>query len=253
MKGQGGGSVLTPEQIRAFDERGYLKLDQFLAPEEIDSLKECLEELLQGRLQWPRRCFQTLDARQYTAPSGEPMPEGIQLPSGQDPRFRAVADHPQLVAVMKELIGPHVQRYTDQVIMKSPGISPATFFHQDGFYWRSTPEKTINCWIALDDAGLGNGCLSFLPGSHRWGLQEHERYFDEPTLHSGETGQPFQRLRIPLDQVDFSQEVAEPVKAGGALLFLKYSWHRSDPNRSSQPRRAYAIAYHERDQDSGSQ
>src|SRR5712691_8063008 len=243
--GQRGEPVLTPEQIRAFHANGYLKLDRLLAQEEIESLKECLEELLQGRLEWPQRCFQTLDASRYTAPSGAPMPEGIQLPAGQDPRFRAIADHPRLVAVMNDLIGPNVTRYTDQVILKSPGISPATFFHQDGFYWRNTPEKTINCWIALDDAELGNGCLSFLPGSHRWGLQEHERYFDEPVLHSGETGQPFQRLRIPLDQVDFSQEVAEPVKAGGALLFLKYTWHRSDPNRSPQPRRAYAIAYHE--------
>ena len=42
-----------------------------------------------------------------------------------------------------------------------------------------------------------------------------------------------------------TKEVAEPVEAGGCLLFLKYTWHRSDPNRSSLPRRAYAIAYHE--------
>jgi hypothetical protein len=237
--------LLTPQQTRSFEENGYLKLDQLLAQEEVESLRRCLDELLQGRLQWPRRCFQALPADQYTAPSGEPMPEGIQLPAGQDPRFRAIADHPRLVAVMQDLMGPNVRRYTDQVILKTPGISPATFFHQDGFYWRNTPEKTINCWIALDDADRGNGCLCFLPGSHRWGLQEHERYFDEPALCNGETGEPFQRLRIPLDRADFSREVAEPAKAGGALLFLKYTWHRSDPNRSSQPRRAYAVAYHE--------
>jgi phytanoyl-CoA hydroxylase len=142
-------------------------------------------------------------------------------------------------------MGVEVSRYTDQVILKTPGISPETHFHQDGFYWRSTPEKTINCWIALDDAGLGNGCLRFMPGSHRLGLQEHERYTDEPALHSGETGEAFQRLRIPLEGVDFSREVAEPVDAGGCLLFLKYTWHRSDPNRSPEQRRAYAVAYHE--------
>ncbi len=237
--------MLTPQQIRSFNENGYLRVDQLLAREEVDSLKGCLEELLQGRLQWPRRCFQTLPPDRYRAPSGEPMPEGIQLPAGQDARFRAIADHPRLVAVMQELIGASVTRYTDQVILKSPKISPATFFHQDGFYWRNTPEKTVNCWIALDDADRGNGCLCFLPGSHRWGLQEHERYFDQPSLHNGGTGEPFQRLRIPLEQVDFSREVAEPVQAGGALLFLKYTWHRSDPNRSSQPRRAYAVAYHQ--------
>jgi hypothetical protein len=35
------------------------------------------------------------------------------------------------------------------------------------------------------------------------------------------------------------------VKPGGCLLIQKYCWHRSDPNRSSLRRRAYAIAYHE--------
>jgi len=237
--------VLTPQQVGSFVENGYLKLDSLLNPAEVDSLKECLEDVLHGRIEWPRRCFQTLDAGRYTAPSGAPMPEGIQLPAGQDARFRAIAEHPHLVAAMQALIGPNVTRYTDQVILKTPGISPATHFHQDGFYWRNPPEKTVNCWIALDDAELGNGCLRFLPGSHRLGLQEHERYFDEPTLHSGETGEPFQRLRIPLDRVDFSREVAEPVRAGGCLFFLKYTWHRSDPNRSSQQRRAYAVAYRE--------
>ncbi len=76
--------MLTPEQIRSFDANGYVKVAELLTPMEVDSLKECLEELLQGRLQWPRRCFQTLDASRYAAPSGAPMPEGIQLPAGQD-------------------------------------------------------------------------------------------------------------------------------------------------------------------------
>jgi phytanoyl-CoA hydroxylase len=237
--------MLQREQVERFWDAGYLKLDRLLGTQEVEGLKERLEEVLQGRVEWLRRCFQTLDPAQYTAPSGAPMPEGIQLPAGQDERFRAVAEHPRLVEVMRELIGAVVTRYTDQVILKTPGISPETHFHQDGFYWRSTPEKTINCWIALDDAGLGNGCLRFMPGSHRLGLQEHERYYDEPALYSGETGEAFQRLRIPLERVDFTREVAEPVAAGGCLLFLKYTWHRSDPNRSSEQRRAYAVAYHE--------
>jgi ectoine hydroxylase-related dioxygenase (phytanoyl-CoA dioxygenase family) len=208
-------------------------------------VKEGLDDVLHDRVQWPACCFQHLDPKLYLAPSGDPMPEGIQQPSAQDPRFQQIADHPRLVTVMRDLIGPEVIRYTDQVILKTPGISPATFFHQDGFYWRNTPEKTVNCWIALDDAGVANGCLCFLPGSHRDGLVDHEAYFDEPVLHHGQTGRPFQRLRVPLDRVDFAAEVAEPVPAGGCLLFKKYTWHRSDPNRSAEQRRAYAIAYHE--------
>jgi len=236
--------MLTPEQVASFHERGYLRLPRLLDPGEVRGLKERLEEVLAGRTVWPDDCFQTLDPSVHRAPSGRPMPEGIQLPAGQDERFRAVANHPRLVAAMRALIGDDAVRYTDQVILKTPGISPATFFHQDGFYWRNSGERTVNCWIALDDAGPGNGCLVFLPGSHRLGLQEHEAYFDDPVLHHGRTGRPFQRLRIPRDRADPAAEVPEPVPAGGCLFFTKYTWHRSDPNRSRHPRRAYAVAYH---------
>lgn len=236
--------MLSPAQIDAFHASGYLRLERLLDPAEVAVLREALEEVLEGRLAWPDDCFQTLDPARYRAPSGRPMPEGIQLPARQDERFRQVADHPRLVAAMRDLIGPDAVRYTDQVILKTPGISPATYFHQDGFYWRNSGERTVNCWIALDDAGLGNGCLVFLPGSHQGGLRPHEAYFDEPVLHHGRTGRPFQRLRIPLAEIDLGGEVPEPVPSGGCLFFTKFTWHRSDPNRSSRPRRAYAVAYH---------
>ena len=42
--------MLTLQQIGSFEENGYLKLDRLLAPEEVESLKECLDELLEGRL-----------------------------------------------------------------------------------------------------------------------------------------------------------------------------------------------------------
>src|SRR5215212_10852489 len=123
--------MLTQQQAERFWQEGYLKLDRLLSPEEVAGLRERLEDMVEGRVRWPKRCFQNLDPSQYRAPSGEPMPEGIQMPSGEDDRFRAVAEHPSRVSVMQALMGPDVQRYTDQVIMKSPGISPATFFHQD--------------------------------------------------------------------------------------------------------------------------
>src|SRR4051812_16014427 len=162
--------MLTSEQRQAFHEHGYVKVERLIGEAEVLGLRERLDDVLAGRREWPRAHFQTLDPAKYRAPSGASMPEGIQRPAAVDERFRAVADHPRLVEAMRDLIGPDVARYTDQVILKTPGISPATYFHQDGYYWRASAEATINCWIALDDAGPGNGCLCFMPGSHRGGL-----------------------------------------------------------------------------------
>jgi len=236
--------MLSPTQLQSFAERGYVKIVGLLTEEEVAPLRERLEDVLHGRVTWQPRMFQTLDPQKFRAPSGSPMPEGIQRPALVDEQFQRVAEHPKLLAMVRDLIGENATLYTDQVILKTPGIGVETHFHQDGFYWRNSAERTVNCWIALDDADADNGCLRFLPGSHKGGLIEHEAYYDTPALHHGETGAPFQRLRIPLKQVDFSCEVPEPAQAGDCLIFTKYTWHRSEPNWSAQPRRAYAIAFH---------
>jgi hypothetical protein len=236
--------TLTDEQVRRFREEGYLRLDPFIPGEELGPLRERIEAMVSGRTALPPQAFQTLDPKVYRTPNGLPVPEGIQGPSKYDPAFERVAGHPALVAAMRRLIGEDAALFTDQVIVKNPEAGVTTYYHQDGFYWRSSGRRTVNCWIALDDADAGNGALRFMPGSQKGGLIEHEAYFDEPTLHSGVTGEAFRRLRIPLERVDFSRERVEPVRAGGCLLFGKLCWHRSDPNRSGRQRRAYAVAYH---------
>ncbi len=236
--------TLTDEQIRSFREEGYLRLDPFISPEELEPLRERIDAMVTGRMALPPQAFQTLDPKVYRTPNGRPVPEGIQGPAKYDAAFEEIASHPALIAVMRQLIGEDAERFTDQVIVKNPEAGVTTFFHQDGFYWRKSGQRTINCWIALDDADADNGALRFMPRSQTGGLIEHEAYFDDPTIHSGVTGEAFRRLRIPLDQVDFSRDRVAPVKTGGCVMFGKLCWHRSDPNRSGRQRRAYAIAYH---------
>jgi len=42
---------------------------------------------------------------------------------------------------------------------------------QDYSYWtRTQPMAHLSCWIGLDDATRENGCVHYVPGSHRWNL-----------------------------------------------------------------------------------
>lgn len=51
--------------------------------------------------------------------------------------------------------------------------------HQDETYLHTTPEdKLLGFWIALDDATIENGCLWFIPGSHKNGV--HRRFIRNP-------------------------------------------------------------------------
>lgn len=54
------------------------------------------------------------------------------------------------------------------VICKQPEIGGAVPPHQDSSFLYTDPPSAVGFWYALEDAGAENGCLSFLPGSHRW-------------------------------------------------------------------------------------
>jgi ectoine hydroxylase-related dioxygenase (phytanoyl-CoA dioxygenase family) len=41
-------------------------------------------------------------------------------------------------------------------------------YEQDSTFLYTNPPSAVGFWYALEDATLENGCLSFLPGSHKW-------------------------------------------------------------------------------------
>ena len=63
----------------------------------------------------------------------------------------------------------------DQLLAKQPGRDDAVFgWHQDQAYWIDTDDRrTATCWLAVDDSTIENGCMQFLPGSHREPVRPH--------------------------------------------------------------------------------
>ena len=59
----------------------------------------------------------------------------------------------------------------DQALFKEPKTGVKTPWHQDAVYWphaRRGGETTI--WIALKDATIHNGCMSFVGGTQKLGV-----------------------------------------------------------------------------------
>ena len=117
--------------------------------------------------------------------------------------------------------------YGDQLFMKSPVTGTAQPWHQDSASWRDIfPMDLVTAWTAIDDATLDNGCLRFVPGTHRWGML------------SG------QRLSHFIDDLETERwpAVPVPVRAGGISFHHSLTLHTSK-NTSPTRRRAYAIHY----------
>src|SRR5207247_656920 len=92
-----------------------------------------------------------------------------------EPVFRAHAQNPALLDMVEDLIGTPIRLYADQALLKPPLVGSEKLPHQDNAYFRVAPDDAvITCWCALDDATIENGCMHYLPGSHRLGIVEHD-------------------------------------------------------------------------------
>ncbi len=235
---------LSEDQMQQYRDEGYTVVRGLITAEEAGGVRDRLVGLMEGDHDWPDLHFQVLDPSKFRNKQGGFVPVGVQRPARQEAVFKDVADHPNLQSAMSQLLRGPVKRLTDQALIKSPGISGESFYHQDSYYWKVEPQKGCNAWIALDEVGEGASALAIMPGTHKdWTLIEHERYFDEPNYYSAQTGEAFQRWRVPLDEIDFSGEALLPMSVGDAAFFTNYTWHRSEPNTTESHKAAYAIAY----------
>ena len=191
-----------------------------------------------------------MDPAAYTNAAGAPLPVGIQRPALYEDVFEEIAKHPNLIKAMSDILGGEVELFTDQIGVKHGCITEeqggCSFYHQDSYYWHIDPSLGVNCWIPFDVVGHDAIALGIKPGTQQgWNLTKHEHYYDSPAagrIHDGEF-KAYERHRVPLDTIDYSDEKVFPMNPGDGLFFTNYTWHRSEPNRSGETKMFYAIAY----------
>ncbi len=146
------------------------------------------------------------------------------------PGFHDVLWSSAFLAPASQLLGGPVRFWHDQLFCKPARHGGVVAWHQDYSYWtRTEPMSHLTCWIALDDSDRDNGCLYYVPGSHRWNLLPITGLtgnMDEiMTVLSPEQQQAF--LPVPIE-----------LKRGQCTFHHPLMVHGSYANRSERPRRA---------------
>ena len=148
------------------------------------------------------------------------------------PFFQDVARHPPLLECARGLLGPRVKVFRDQVLFKPPG-GQAKPPHQDQSYFRVIPEDgLITAWVARDDSTVDNGCMCYVPGSHKHGVFPVGKDPDRPVHHIPQTG-----------DLALADHVSCPVSAGSVIFHHGCTLHHSDENRSDRWRKAIIFHY----------
>lgn len=216
---------LAPAEIEAYHRDGFIVVRGMLGQEATNLL---------GRIA-------RADLEMLREASGRADGEGgsVQLTVRNeldDDIYSAIVRSQSLTAAMQALLGDEVYHYHHKMILKEPREGGAWTWHQDYGYWYNyaCPFPLLaSCMIAVDRATKENGCLQVIRGSHDMGRVDHVKIGDQ-------TGADLERVQVALDRLELVYCELEP---GEAILFHCNLLHRSDQNRSDNPRWAFICCY----------
>lgn len=225
--------IVTPEQVDAYRADGFVPLQKVLRPDEVERLRKRADDIADGVVSYPERLIQLepLAADDASIPRHLRVRKIVSL-TLHDPVFNALLRHPNVLKVATAMLGPDVKLLLDQMLCKPPRIGSAKPYHQDGPYWPIEPMDHCTLWIALDDATRDNGCMRFLPGTHKLG----------PLAHDAALG----HHRMPQGWESLSQrseEVMVEASAGSGSCHNGLVLHETSDNRSPLRRRAMTMAF----------
>lgn len=216
---------LTDDQLRAYAEDGYLVVRRMLSAEEVELLGRSARE------------DRVLDQHSFGRADGEGGTVRLSLWNHPtDTIYGMIARSESLVGCAEQILGGEVYHYHSKMIMKDARVGGAWTWHQDYGYWYENgvlfPDLT-SVSIAVDKATKENGCLQVIRGSHKMGRIDH-------VLTGDQAGADMERVSQALERLELVYLEMEP---GDALFFHANLLHRSDQNRSENPRWSMICCY----------
>jgi len=159
---------LADEQIEFFHTYGYLAGVRILNDEQIETLRAELAELID-----PAHPGHDLFYEFHSNESTDPSTTLFHALGAWriSPGFHDLLWNPAFLMPSCQLLGGAVRFWHDQLFCKPAHHGGVVAWHQDYSYWtRTRPMAHLSCWIGLDDSTTENGCVHYVPGSHKWNL-----------------------------------------------------------------------------------
>ncbi len=233
-----------------FDDQGYVKLKGFLDSSVVAQARTAMEALVEqraqqlvaaGKIASPMHAepFETRFFRLYEEHLDD-APKSFRRELHLSGLFELFFN-PALLDVVEVLIGPEVRLYPNYTARpKFPDWKGTeVLWHQDGGYTEQVAEdvesvelqRMVNVWTPLVPARAANGCMQFVPGTHKLGAVPHEsrEYY----------------LEIARESLDPYVESAVDVELdpGDVVLFQNLLFHRGQPNLSKEIRWSFDWRY----------
>ncbi len=228
--------MFKPEMKAFYEREGYLAVENALSETQLTGIRKRIDTLIADPGNPPEgvgvgREGNTVADKNSEAAKNDDIRSASFLVRFI-PFFQDIARSPNLLCLVRGLLGPSVKVFRDQALFKPPG-GQAKPPHQDQSYFQVKPiDDLVTAWIALDDSTLENGCMFYVPGSHTHGIFPVGQDPERPVHHIPLTG-----------DLDFPAPVPVPVPAGSVVFHHGCTLHHSDDNTSDTWRKAIIFHY----------
>lgn len=221
---------LTDEQVAFFHENGYLAGVRMLDDRQIEQLRAELNDLFV-----PDCDGHELFYEYHSNESADPSRILFHALGAWriKPAFHDILWNPAFTTAAAQLLDGPVRFWHDQLFCKPARDGGVVAWHQDYSYWtRTQPLAHLTCWIGLDDSTVDNGCLQYVPRSHRWNLL--------PITGLAGNMDAIRKVLTPEQMAEF-QPVPIELKKGECAFHHPLLIHGSQENRTDRPRRAVVL------------
>ena len=212
--------------VKEWKENGFVRIENLLDHNDIKLVSDWYDAMLSD-------LNLTRDHRRDLLNEGEKGKEKItqiMRPSLLDDRFMDSDIIKKVEEIAKIIIGEDAALDFDMLINKVPHSNAETPWHQDMAYWPQLEDKrAASFWIAIDDAVVENGCMAYIPGSHKLPMRLHVQKIENAALSTN----------IEHHDVIVNGEL----KSGSSIAHHGNTMHFANGNVSDRNRRAWILNF----------
>ena len=220
---------LTDQQIKFYRENGYIIVENFLDRDELAEWRQCTDQAVAERL--GNSIDFLTNQMNPEAFYAQVFTQCLRLADTHEGMRKLIHD-PKIGRMGATLAGIEgIRIWHDQALIKPPLGNP-TAWHLDVPYWSFNSRDAISLWMALDDATLANGCMWYIPGSHK------TAQFDNVGI-----GENMDDLFKVYPEWKAIEPMPGPCPAGSIVWHNGLAAHGAGVNMTTRPRRAMTCAF----------
>lgn len=219
--------ALRPQHADAFQRDGFVIVRSILSPRELEAMQSACAP------------SQDLSVLQTEVRDGRDRTYKVAIWTHLDESlFGKLPRMPRIVRSAETLLGSPVYHWHSKLLRKQPGDG-GVGIHQDFATWYEDgclAPTMLTCTLAIHPNDRDNGCLSFVPGSHKMARIHRVRLGETSDTHGPEP----KRVAALIERYGL---VYGELEAGDAIFFHCMTLHGSEPNHSQRPRTVVHCSY----------